>query len=275
VRPNMSEPPRSAKQSGASPLTMRTAPGWCATEIGGGIGLFIEPHRRNCQKQDGSWIAMRQSKTKQKKPPKKDGKAARTRLKLLDAGVKMFAKFGYFGASTRQIEAVAKVQRNLITYHFGGKDEFWKACMEHLFRQFIGTTLSEIMIIPFEQPDQRLRELIVRYLRASAEHPEIHQIFVEEGKRDDWRMQWLVDKYAKQFYSVVVDLYEQARNLGIAPDIGPVGFFYVLTGGSAVFSLAPECRQLTGKDPMSDDMIEEHAANIAKLLIREVPSKGN
>ena len=216
---------------------------------------------------------MRQSQKRTQKLPKKDGKAARTRKKLLDAGVEMFAKYGYFGASTRQIEAAAKVQRNLIIYHFGGKDDFWKACMEHLFQQFVGTTLSELMSIPYEKPEQRLRELIMRYFRASAEHPEIHQIFVEEGKRDDWRLQWLVDKYAKQFYAVVVGLYEQARELGIAPDIGPVGFFYVLTGSSAVFSLAPECRQLTGKDPMTDAMIEEHATNIAKLLIREVPRK--
>jgi len=216
---------------------------------------------------------MRQSQVRQKKSLKKGTKAASTQKKLLDAGVEMFAKFGYFGASTREIEAAAKVQRNLIGYHFGSKDDFWKACMEHLFRLFVGTALPEIMSIPYERPEQRLRELIKRFIRASAEHPEIHQIFVEEGKRDDWRLQWLVDNYSKQFYSVAAGLYEEARNLGIAPDIGPVGFFYVLTGSSAIFSLAPECRQLTGTNPMTDDMIEEHATHIAQLLIREVPTK--
>jgi len=208
-------------------------------------------------------------------PLRKGSKAARTQEKLLNAGIKIFAKFGYFGASTRQIEAEAKVHRNLISYHFGNKDEFWKACMEHLFRLFIGTTLQKILSIRYEQPGQRLRELIKRYIRASAEHPEIHQIFVEEGKRDDWRLQWLVDNYAREFYSAVVNLYEEASKNRIAPEIGPVGFFYVLTGSSAVFSLAPECRQLTGLDPMSDDMIEAHADNIARLLIREVPEPEN
>ncbi len=211
------------------------------------------------------------SQPQQKMPARKGTKALITKKKLLDAGVKLFSKLGYIGASLRQIEAEAKVQRNLIIYHFGSKDDFWKACMEHIFQPFIGTTLPEILSIQHEEPEQRLRELIKLYVRASAEHPEIHQIFVEEGKRDDWRLKWLVDNYAREFYSAVVRLYEQASQLGIAPDIGPVGFFYVLTGSSAVFSLAPECRQLTGMDPTTDDMIEAHASNIARLLIREVP----
>jgi len=211
------------------------------------------------------------SQTQRTKPLRKSNKAARTQKKLLEAGIKLVAQFGEFGASTRQIESAAKVQRNLISYHFGNKDEFWKSCMEHLFQLFIGTTLPKIMSIQHEQPGQRLRELIKRYVRASAEHPEIHQIFVEEGKRDDWRLQWLVDNYVRAFYAAVENLYEEARQLSIAPEVGPVGFFYILTGSSAVFSLAPECRQLTGTDPMSDEMIEAHANNIARLLIRDVP----
>jgi len=211
------------------------------------------------------------SQVRQTKPLRKSGKSVRTQKKLLNAGIRLFAKFGYFGASTRQIESAAKVQRNLISYHFGNKDDFWKACMEHLFQPLVEPALSEPPSVQHETPEERLRKLIKLFIRTSAQHPEIHQIFVEEGKRDDWRLKWLVDNVAKRFYSSVVRLYEEARQLGIAPDIGPVGFFYVLTGSSAVFSLAPECRQLTGTDPMTDDMIKAHADNIARLLIRDVP----
>jgi len=216
---------------------------------------------------------MRQSQ--RANPLRQGDKAARTQKKLLDAGVKLFAKLGYFGASTRQIEAAAKVHRNLIRYHFGNKDEFWKACMEHIFQAFIGTTLPKVLSIQHAEPEQRLRELIKHYVRASAEHPEIHQIFVEEGKRDDWRLQWLVENYAREFYSGVVGLYEQARQHDMTPDIGPVGFFYVLTGSAAVFSMAPECRQLTGTDPTNDDMVEKHATNIARLLIRDAGDRAD
>jgi len=202
-------------------------------------------------------------------------KGHRTQKRLLDAGIRLFAKFGYFGASTRQIEAEAKVHRNLIRYHFGNKDDFWKACMNHLFQPLLETALPRFMNVQHQRPEEQLRQLIKLFIHDSAKHPEIHQIFVEEGKRDDWRLKWLVDNYAKQFYSAVVRMYEEARQLSIAPEIGPVGFFYVLTGSSAVFSLAPECRQLTGTDPLTDDMIEVHANNIARLLIRDAPRTGN
>ncbi|MEM9841197.1 MAG: helix-turn-helix domain-containing protein, partial [Pseudomonadota bacterium] len=61
-----------------------------------------------------------------------NGKAEKTREDLLRAGIKLFSEQGYEATSTRQIESSARVQRNLMSYHFGSKDRFWKACMSSL-----------------------------------------------------------------------------------------------------------------------------------------------
>lgn len=206
------------------------------------------------------------------KPLIKGRKAARTRKKLLDAGVKLFAGYGYSGASTRQIEAEAGVHRNLITYHFGNKDEFWKACMSHLLDPLVEELQRVVQATQRTGSGLRLRVLIEQYLRVSGAHPEVNQILVEEGKRDDWRLKWIVENYVSGFYEMAVGLYAEAKQLGLAPDIGPIGFYYVLTGSSAIFSMAPECRQLTGRDPRSDDLVADYAASVAKLLIRD-PTK--
>jgi len=209
------------------------------------------------------------SKIKRPKTPENGGKASRTRKKLLDAGIKMFAEQGYVGASTRQIEAAAKVQRNLIRYHFGNKDDFWKACMAQVFEPLVKDLDEAVNGIRGASSGVRLRVLIERYLRASAEHPEVNQIMVEEGKRDDWRLAWIVENYVNRFYAVALGLLKEAKQLGLAPDISPVGFYYVLTGSSAIFSMAPECRQLSGKNPRAKRNAAEYAVSVAKLLIRE------
>jgi len=207
----------------------------------------------------------------QQKAERKGWKAAQTRQKLLESGIKLFAELGYAGSSTRQIEAVAGVQRNLITYHFGTKDVFWKACMAHLFQRFIDSSLPGFRDSRNMEPPERLRYLIRHFIRSSGEHPEIHRIMVDEGKRDDWRLKWIVDTYIKNFYSATMSIYEEAKQLGVARDIGPVGFYYILVGSSGLFAMAPECRQLTGEDPTTDAVIDTHAEAVAKLLIREAP----
>jgi hypothetical protein len=42
----------------------------------------------------------------------------------------------------------------------------------------------------------------------------------------------------------------------------------VLAGaGSLIFAVAPECRRLTGLDPLRDAAVEAHAEFVARLLV--------
>ena len=54
-------------------------------------------------------------------------RALLTRDQLLDAAIRTFASAGYDASTTRQIEAAAGVKRGVIAYHFGTKENLWKA----------------------------------------------------------------------------------------------------------------------------------------------------
>ena len=44
--------------------------------------------------------------------------------------------------------------------------------------------------------------------------------------------------------------------------------FYALAGAaSVIFAVAPECRRLTGVDPMTPEAVERHADFVARLLV--------
>ncbi len=193
-------------------------------------------------------------------------KADLTRRKLLDAGIELFSSNGYDATSTRNVETHAAVQRNLINYHFGNKEEFWKACIAELFQRMrttFGPALKQSRDI---EAGEGIRFLIRQFVRASAAHPEVMRIMFDEGRRDDWRLAWIVERYNRAFHSAVSDLFDEGRSLGVIPELTATQFYYVLVGSGAIFAMAPECRLLSGEDPYEATMVDAQAEAIARLL---------
>ena len=192
-----------------------------------------------------------------------------TQQKLLASGIALFARHGYDAASTRMIETAAGVKRNLISYHFDSKESFWKACVDELFQRMTGDFIEAAASARDIEPVERLRFLIRRYVRLAARYPEIHRIMLDEGKRSDWRLEWIVEHHSRRFYAQVEQLVATADRLGVSPGIGTTHFYYLLISGAAIFAMAPECALLSGKDPQTQAMIDAHADALANLLIKD------
>lgn len=65
-----------------------------------------------------------------------------TRQKLLAAAIDLFGRQGFEGTSIREIARQAKANIAAIAYHFGGKEELYRACLEHIV-QSVGQGLGE------------------------------------------------------------------------------------------------------------------------------------
>ena len=191
-----------------------------------------------------------------------------TRDRLLKAAIALFAERGYDAIGTREIEAEAGVNRGLITYHFGSKEALWKAAIETLFDD-----QSEELALAQQgadglDPVDRLANVIRRFVEYSAHRPELNRIMVQEGKHDDWRLAWIVDRHVKPYYATTKRLHEAVVAAGIAPPMEHVHFHYVLVGAAALmFAMAPECRRLSGRDPSDPAMIAAHAEALVRLLL--------
>ena len=192
-----------------------------------------------------------------------------TQQKLLESGIELFARHGYDAASTRMIETAAGVKRNLISYHFDSKESFWKACVDELFQRMTGDFIEATASARDIEPVERLRFFIRRYVRLAARYPEIHRIMLDEGKRNDWRLEWIVEHHSRRFYAQVEQLVATADRLGVSPGIDTTHFYYLLISGAAIFAMAPECILLSGKDPQTEAMIDAHADALANLLIKD------
>lgn len=194
-------------------------------------------------------------------------KAELTQQKLLAAGIELFSTNGFEATSTRNVEAHAGVQRNLISYHFGNKEEFWKACVRDLFER-AGRNLTPVLDQAKDiEPAERNRFLIRQFVRTSASHPEIMRIMFDEGRRDDWRLAWIVEHFTGSFHATVSRLFDELSEVGAIPALSATRFYYALVSSAAIFAMAPECRLLTGEDPYDEALINDHANAIAQLLV--------
>ena len=193
-----------------------------------------------------------------------------TKSRIIAAAIEAFANDGYEGASTRQIATLANENQGLITYHFGSKENLWKAALDSLFGSFRDELERRAEVLVDADPSTRMRLLIYFLVRYAALHPEQMRLMVQEGKADSHRTKWLVDRHIAPLYEFFSAQVSEAQAAGALPQASSVHLFYALIGAtSLIFTHAPECKRLTGRDPLEEKMIEAHAETVASLVLRE------
>ncbi|MGI9433200.1 MAG: TetR/AcrR family transcriptional regulator [Myxococcota bacterium] len=185
-----------------------------------------------------------------------------TRDRIVAAAVECFSERGFRAASTREIATRAGTNQGLITYHFRSKDDLWKAAADRIFGQLRRAIAALAPTLEGLDPRERAREGIRQFVRFAAAHPELFRFMLEEGKNDDERLQWLIDHHLRPLDDVLPEFGDGAGG-PLRPHLR-----YILVGaGSVIFSVAPECRRLTGLDPTRPEAIETHANVLARLLV--------
>lgn len=183
----------------------------------------------------------------------------RTRSRIVEAAVDVFAERGFDGASTRLIAARAETTQGLVTYHFQSKDELWRAAADHVFG-ILGPAFDDIE--PSGQMRRDGREVLRSFVEANAEHPEVFHFIVDAGRHDDDRMRWLVDHH-------LAPRFDQFLDFDGSTGVRAATTYYAIAGASSlIFSVAPECRRLTGHDPTDPDVIDEHVDLVLRLFTR-------
>jgi AcrR family transcriptional regulator len=201
------------------------------------------------------------------------------RERLLDAALLEFGAKGFDAASTRAIARRIGAHQPQINYHFESKEALWSAAVDHLFDELAGAMrglrvgsaggggsgdVSEIA--------QAFAEMIRRFVRFAARHPELNQIMVHEATAESARLTWLTKRHVKPLYDTVRPLWRRLRQAGMAAPIDERLFHYVLVGAaSLVYVNAPEARLLTGLEPTAHRWVEAHADGIVAMLLPTIP----
>jgi AcrR family transcriptional regulator len=198
------------------------------------------------------------------------------RDRLLDAALVEFGAKGFDGASTRAIARRIGAHQPQINYHFASKQALWTAAVDHLFAE-LAQTMREIgpaggRRASVTEIAAQFAEMIRRFVRFAARHPELNQIMVHEATAEGGRLEWMAEEHVRPLYRTVRSLWRRLRDGGIAAPIDERLFHYVMVGAaSLIYVNAPEARLLTGIDPTAHRWVEAHADGLVAMLLPNAP----
>ncbi len=174
-----------------------------------------------------------------------------------------FATHGFEGASLRAISAQAGVLHTAMLYHFPSKDALWRAVMADLFEHAEARLAAAAAEVAGEASDVVARATVRAFVHFCAEFPELHRIMTNEGRSETDRLAWLVDSYSRRLFSAVKSMAPVANPLLT----DPIRLYYAIVGLSAsVFTLAPEYRRLSGRDPFASEEVAATADLLERLV---------
>ena len=205
------------------------------------------------------------------------------RQQLLESALVEFGAKGFDGASTRAIAQRIDAHQPQINYHFASKEALWTAAVDHLFAH-LGEAMAGLDLVvdtassgdDVDALADGFAEMVRRFVRFAAAHPELNQIMVHEATAASDRLAWMTERHIRPLYDAVRGIWRELSAAGIAAPIDEVMVHWVLVGAASLpYVNAAEARLLTGTEPTDPAWVESHAeALVATLLPGRRPRPG-
>jgi TetR/AcrR family transcriptional regulator len=188
-------------------------------------------------------------------PEERQRDPERTRRALLDAALVEFAAKGRAGARVSEIAERAGVNKQLISYYFGGKQGLYDALVERWLGQ-------EAEFAPRDLP---LDELVSRYIADSVGNRDMYRLMIRESL--EGLAMPAPEDAASGESPEVADLRRRQEEGELASDLDPALLLLMFQAAASVGVLFPgNVRELTGLDPSSEDFTDRYGAMIRRVV---------
>jgi AcrR family transcriptional regulator len=189
------------------------------------------------------------------------------RERVLQAALECFGRFGFEGTSTRAVAEQAKVTHTLVLYHFQSKDQLWIATMENALRPYIAAMKESRETSKDAPAREGLKTFIEQFILLSARYPQIHRILTTASNQETERLQWIIDHFLRDHFTMVRDLIRRGQVEGDVRQCDPARLYYHIIGaGGTPYTLATEYKAFTGRDVFSEVEILRNIAFIYELV---------
>jgi len=185
-----------------------------------------------------------------------------TPTRILAAADALFGEIGYDGVSVRDIAERAGVNKALVFYHFGSKDELFARILHRYYTEHQDALERAFATdLPVRQRLHRVIDAYVDYISENRHYPRLVQRLVAGSGAP---MAPIADNLGALFQSIV----EALRD--VAPAAGPLSarHFFVTFSGAVInyFTYAPVLAPVWQGDPLSDEGIAERRAHLHWLV---------
>lgn len=187
---------------------------------------------------------------------------------LLVAAAAEFAAHGFDGASTRGIAERAGAHQPQINYHFASKEQLWRATVDRLFAVLAADAGASATLITGggEQADA-FAGAVHRFLRFSADHPELNRIINQEATAPSDRLDWLVATHLRPLHEAVEAAWWEIRAGGDGADLEADEVWELITTyGALRFANAPMLVRLGISSGTAPADVDAHADRLLAVL---------
>lgn len=196
-----------------------------------------------------------------------------TRQGILEAADALFGERGFDATSTRDIAERSGVNKALIHYHFGSKDELLEAVLERYYGR-LGAALAEALTRR-EGLRHQVEDLLDAYADFLGEHHTFTRI-VQREVASGRHVERIAERTLPMFRLGVDWLGGAVRRP--PKDLDAVNLLTTVYGLVVTwFTYGEVLRRLTGKDPFAPEALaarRRHVHKVVSLLLAEVEGKG-
>jgi TetR/AcrR family transcriptional regulator len=197
------------------------------------------------------------------------GKPEETRREILDAAIQEFAFEGVAGARTDSIAKAAGVNKALLYYYFGDKEDLYKAALEAVFSGLV-SELHVVLQGPLP-PGEKILHYALSHFDYIATHREYGQLVQYEMMRAQTgrseHMKQMVQRFFKPLLVEVSKVLLDGASRGLFRKLDPVQFAVSLTGINVFYFIsAPIQSVMEGADPFSPERLQQRRASAADML---------
>jgi TetR/AcrR family transcriptional regulator len=214
----------------------------------------------------GEQVEMNVSKTvaaPKKRAPQK--RALEKRAAIIEAAIEEFSRYGYAGATIRQIAENAGVLNSLLRHHFPEKDDLWKACADSLFQSF-GEEVRRIRQ-HVEPGVPQLKAVIKVFLTEFVQRPEMGRFVVVDNRLDLSRLTYVTERHLEGLNVWLTASIKIAQEEGAVPaNHDPLILMTFLTHAVTALGSRRSQIELTLNKPLNEKVVAEYEALIEDMV---------
>ncbi len=185
---------------------------------------------------------------------------------VFDAALVDFAEQGFDGTSVRSLCRRLGVSHNLIHERYGTKDELWRRAVDHGFSTLAADLVAAAAGRPAD-PYERLRAILVRYVEATAQRPELIRIINYEAIHPGERLDHLFTNYLEPAHRVADAALTLLEAEGRARRIPAATLHFLIGHGAGGLASLPA---LSGRFDDADPDPVTQATDAVDLVLRGI-----
>ncbi len=188
------------------------------------------------------------------------------RIRILDAAEQLFADKGLAGARVAAIAETAEVNKAMLYYYFGSKDDLYQAVLERV-AALVGQLAEDFLAGAEADPFAHLEAFMDGYRQVLHTHPNFARIMVREIMDGGPRVGPLFrEKIGPVIPMVARTLAKTQRTGQLNPEVAfPLAGPIMISPFIFVAFARPLLDQIIG--PLTDDMLDEYHRSAKEIIL--------